>query len=136
LSWFDGNRIGVDFSRGLLGRPHEGPDYVLADVETCPFRNESINSVLWLDVIEHLPSLKVIDEANRILSGRGVFLLSTAEKKYELVLNALEKLGLKLPEGPHIWRRHEEIIRKMLDAGFACTRWSKVPVSFYKGTKS
>ena len=136
LSWFDGDRVGVDFSKELLGRAHEGPDYVLADVEACPFRNESFDSVLCLDVLEHLPSLRVIDEANRILSRQGVFLLSTAENKYELVLNVLERLGLKLPEGPHNWRSHKEIVRKMLDAGFACARWSKAPVSFYKGTKN
>jgi len=136
LSWFDGDRVGVDFSRELLGLAHKGPDYVLADVEACPFRNESFDSVLCLDVIEHLPSLKVIDEANRILSRRGVFLLSTADKKYELVLDVLEKLGLKLPEGPHNWRSRKEIYRKLLSTGFSCIRWSRVPVSFYECTKS
>lgn len=136
LSWFSGDRVGVDFSRELLGLAHEGPDYILADIESVPFRSECFDLILCLDVVEHLPSLRVAEEAHRILMGKGVFLLSTADKKYGLMLEALEKLGLKLPEGPHKWRSREEIIRKMSSLGFSCTRWSKVPVSFYKCMKS
>jgi len=135
LSWLSGERVGVDISRGLLGLAHKGPDYVLADVESPPFRNECLDLVLCLDVVEHLPSLKVVEEAYRILARKGVLLLGTADRKYRLALAALEKLGLKLPEGPHKWRSREEIVQKMSSVGFSCTQWSKAPISFYKGTK-
>ncbi len=136
LSWFNGERVGVDFSGQLLTKAHEGPDYVLADVEATPFRNECFELVLCLDVIEHLPTLKIIDEAHRILAKGGTFHLSTADKKYGLVLEALEKLGLKLPEGPHDWGRPDQIAGKMTEAGFTCTQWSKLPIRFYKCTKN
>lgn len=136
LSWLGGDRVGVDFSTNLLRLAHEGPDYVLSDVECSPFRDECFDLVLCLDVVEHLPSLRIIEEAHRILARNGAFLLSTADRKYELILSALEKLDLKLSEGPHSWRSREEIVEKMSSAGFSCTQWSKAPINFYKGTKN
>lgn len=136
LSWFKGDRVGVDFSRELLSRAHKGSDYVLSDVESSPFRHECFDLVLCLDVAEHLPSLKVVEEAYRVLVKKGIFLLSTADRRYESILEILEKLGLKLPEGPHRWRSREEIVRKMSDVGFSCACWSKAPITFYKGTKN
>jgi len=136
LSWLGGDKVGIDISRELLSLAHRGADYVLADVESPPFRDQYFDLVLCLDVAEHLPSLKVVEEAYRILVSEGIFLLSTADRKYRLILEALEKLGLKLPEGPHRWRSRKEIIRKMSSVGFSCTQWSKAPVTFYKGRKS
>ena len=135
LSWFNGERVGVDFSRELLRLAHKGPEYVLADVESVPFRNECFDLVLCLDVVEHLPSLKIVEEAHRILTVEGIFLLSTADKRYGLMLSILEKLGLKLPEGPHQWRDRQEIIRKISNVGFSCAQWSRPPINFYRCTK-
>lgn len=135
LSWLSGARVGVDFSEALLKGRHQGPDYVLADVEAVPFRDNSFDLVLCLDVIEHLPSLRVIDEAHRILVKNGILHLSTTNEKYGFILEVLEKIRLKLPEGPHTWRRHNEVVEKMINAGFSCSQWSKPPLSFYRGVK-
>jgi len=135
LSWLDGDKVGVDFSRELLMRAHRGPDYVLADLDFSPFRAASFGFVLCLDVAEHLPSLNVMREAHRILERDGIFLLSTADRKYKLALEVLERLGLKLPEGPHSWRREDQITGEMTNAGFSYVQCSKAPIRFYKGTK-
>lgn len=135
LSWFDGSRVGVELSSGLLRRAHSGPEYVVADVEYVPFKDGAFDLALCLDVIEHVPSLKIVDEAHRILSNGGTFLVSTAHKKYGIILEILEKLRLKLPEGPHGWRSPEEITGKMVNVGFQCTQWSKAFISFCKGLK-
>jgi len=136
LSWLEGYRVGVELSEELLRLAHKGPDYVLADIEASPFRDDCFDMVLCLDVLEHLPSLKIIKEAHRILAKEGIFFLSTADKRYELVLRALEMLNLKLPEGPHRWRNREEIVEAASRAGFSCTQWSKTPLVFYRCTKS
>jgi hypothetical protein len=48
----------------------------------------------------------------------------------------MEKLGLKLPEGPYTWRSRSEILQKMRETGFVCTEWSKTPIRFYRGAKA
>jgi glycosyltransferase involved in cell wall biosynthesis len=136
LSWLDGDRVGVELSTELLRLAHKGPDYILADIETSPFRDDCFDMVLCIDVVEHLPSLRIVEEAHRILVKGGKFLLSTADKKYELILEILERLHLKLPEGPHTWREPKEILQRVSKAGFSCTKRSKAPVVFYECTKS
>ena len=135
LSWLGGERVGVDFSQDLLRNALDGPDYIVADVEAPPFRDRSFDLAICLDVIEHLPSLKVVEEAHRILADHGIFHLSTADPKYGLLLELLEWLRLRLPEGPHTWRRPKEIVEKMTQTGFSCHEWSSPPIRFYKGTK-
>jgi len=135
LSWLTGDRVGVDFSQDLLHSAHDGPDYVVADVEATPFRDGIFDLAICLDVAEHLPSLRVIDEAYRILASGATFQLSTADPKYEFLLETLERLRLKLPEGPHTWRKPVEIEEKMRKTGFKCEQWTKPPIRFYKGVK-
>jgi SAM-dependent methyltransferase len=135
LSWLEGYKVGIDFSQELIKNAHRGADYIIADVETTPFRDGSFDLALCLDVAEHLPSLKVIDEGQRILVDKGILHLSTADQKYEFLLELLERLNLKLPEGPHTWRRPQEIRQKMIQAGFSCDEWSRIPIRFYRGIK-
>ena len=135
LSWLTGERVGVDFSQDLIRNAHYGPDYVVADVEATPFRDGTFDLAICLDVAEHLPSLKVIDEAHRILTNGATFQLSTADPKYDFLLEILERLRLKLPEGPHAWRSPSEIVGKMTQVGFKCEQWAKPPIRFYKGVK-
>lgn len=135
LSWLDGQRVGIDFSQELLKNAHEGPEYLVGDIENSPVRGGIFDLALCLDVAEHLPSLDVIDEAYRILSDDGVLHLSTADKKYGLILELLEKFGLKLPEGPHKWRSRKEVMEKMAQAGFTCQQWARPPIRFYRGSK-
>ena len=136
LPWFDGERVGVELSGEILRLAHKAPDYILADIETSPFRDDRFNLVLCLDVVEDLPSLRVVEEAHRILAKGGTFLLTTADKKHELILQILEKLRLELPEGPHTWRESKEILQEVSKGGFSCTKWSRAPLVFYKCTRS
>lgn len=135
LSWLSGERVGVDFSQELVRNAHKGPDYIVADVEAAPFRDGTFDLAICLDVVEHLPSLNVVEEAHRILVDSGIFQLSTADPRYDFLLEVLEWLRLKLPEGPHAWRRASDIIAKMTETGFVCQEWSSPPIRFYKGIK-
>ena len=135
LSWLEGERVGVDFSRDPLRKAHQGPDYIVADIEATPFRDRSFRAAICLDVIEHVPTLNIIDEAYRILTDDGVLHIGTGDTKYAPFLELLEKLRLKLPEGPHTWRTSDEIVEKMHDTGFSCEQWSRPPCRFYRGTK-
>jgi len=54
---------------------------------------------------------------------RGKFLLSTTEQKYELIL---ERLHLKLPEGPRTWREPRDPA-KDVEGGFLMRETIKGP---------
>ena len=136
LSWFEGDKVGVDFSSELLRQGPPGPEYVVADIEATPFRDESFDTVLCLDVLEHLPTLNVIDEAHRILVPHGTLHLSTADRGFELVMDILERANLKLPEGPHQWRKTEEITNKLGQAGFKFDHRLNPPIRFFKAVKA
>ena len=136
LSWFDGEKVGADFSCELLRQGGHDADYVVADIEATPFRDSIFDVALCLDVAEHLPSLKVIDEAYRILSPAGVLHFSTADRMFGFIIDVLTKLRLKLPEGPHQWRKTDEIKQKIRLAGFTCRDQLKPPIRFYTATKS
>jgi len=135
LSWLEGERVGIDFSQDLLKNAHEGPNYLVGDIENVPIRNATFDLALCLDVAEHLPSLNVIDEAYRLLTPNGELHLSTADRKYGVILELLEKFGIKLPEGPHNWRTSKEVTAKMTQAGFTCQQWAHPPIRFYRGSK-
>jgi glycosyltransferase involved in cell wall biosynthesis len=136
LSWLGCERVGVELSPRLLTVAHRGPEYIVADIENLPLRNECCDGVISLDVLEHVPSLRLVQEAYRILFRGGKLLMDTADPRYGPVLRILEMVRLKLPEGPHKWRGREEVTDSLKAAGFKASTWSKPPINFYLGTKS
>jgi glycosyltransferase involved in cell wall biosynthesis len=136
LSWLNCERIGVELAPKLLASARPGPAYVVADIENLPLRNECCDGVISLDVLEHVPSMRMIDEAHRILSQGGRFLADTVEPKYGPLLEVMEKLRLKLPEGPHQWRSRGEIMDALRNSGFEASSWCKPPINFYLAVKS
>lgn len=136
LSWLKCERVGIELATKQLAKPHLGPQYLVADVEHLPLRGECCDGVISLDVLEHVPSLTLVKEAFRILSSGGTLLMDTVEPKYGPLLEVLERLRLKLPEGPHTWRGRREVMDSMKGAGFDASTWRKPPINFYLGAKA
>jgi len=68
--------IGLDYDWGDGGLYDYSP-HVLGDAHTLPFASESMDSVLLLEVLEHLKSPELaIKEAFRVLKPTGVLLIS------------------------------------------------------------
>ena len=72
--------IGVDISSLALERAKEkdpyGNRYYQADLEDLPFRNESFNSVLCCDILEHLGDVaRGVSEISRALKKRGILFI-------------------------------------------------------------
>lgn len=136
LSWLNAEeKIGVDFSSNLLRKAHQGSYYLAADVENTPLQENYFDLILCLDVIEHLPSFTVLKEAFRLLKSTGVLLIAVADSRYEFLLDLLEKLKLKLPEGPHRWLKNTDIENAIELAGFQFRKIRKMHMNFYTCTK-
>lgn len=98
-------RIGSDFSFDMLGAARAGGitiPIVQADGARLPYGDESFDAVVTINLLEHVPNaLAVLEEAARVLRIGGTFLAVTPNGNLAWLLELLEKLHLKLPEGPH-----------------------------------
>lgn len=108
--------ISVDFADPIIEYHRQNnPDFrlVQADAQNLPFKNESFDTVLALDIIEHLYSpLEFLNEINKVLKKGGQLILTTPntanvfEKTLKTLLKppliALRKIFPKyLQEKPH-----------------------------------
>ena len=60
-----------------------GVSFFVGTAEKLPFRNRSFDTVIFLDVIEHIPAqteLKCLKEIYRVLKPKGILILSTNYK--------------------------------------------------------
>lgn len=97
-------RVASDLSLAMLtARPlSAGNDSVVSDAEHLPFADQSFDAVFCINAFEHIltPALAVA-EAARVLVPGGRFLTVTPNGDAHRLLELLERLHLKLPEGPH-----------------------------------
>lgn len=116
--------------------------WVCASVTSLPFRNEMFDTILYPEIIEHLPRKerpRMIKEAYRMLKGGGTFILSTPidvndpdrPNWMEEILSNVHPFGLETRE------RVEKFIRR---AGFRIVEveddWhDKIQVLFIRAVK-
>lgn len=99
-------RLGVacDLSLPMLATRRaaaEAPRAV-ADGQHLPFCEAAFDGVFCVNVLEHAPDpAALVRDAARVLSPGGRFLAITPNGDAERLLDLLERLRLKLPEGPH-----------------------------------
>lgn len=97
-------RCAVDLSLPMLtARPAiPGVTRVAGDAMALPFGAATFDGVYSVNMLEHVPSPRaVVNEAARVLRPGGVLLLITPNGGVAWLLELLERLRLKLPEGPH-----------------------------------
>jgi 2-polyprenyl-3-methyl-5-hydroxy-6-metoxy-1,4-benzoquinol methylase len=100
--------IGIDVSRKMIKqaqfkyKSNRRLQFVTHNIEKAPFRGE-FDYVLLLDVIEHLKDKKqAIENITRTMNDKSVLILSMVNPFFEPLLMLLERLHLKMPEGPHV----------------------------------
>jgi len=75
---------------------------VAGDGQRLPFCAGAFDAVFSINVLEHVPEpAAVLRESARVLRPGGLFLAVTPNGDVEWLLDLLERLRLKLPEGPH-----------------------------------
>ncbi len=82
------------------------------DAQRLPFRDASFDFVLSVNLLEHVPSPQAVaSEAARVLRPGGRFLAITPNGDLTWLLEVLEHLHLKLPEGPHRFLTFGELLQ-------------------------
>ena len=90
---------------------------VAADAERLPFPKASFDAVLSINVVEHVPDPGgLFAETARVLTPEGRCLVVTPNGHLERLLDLLEVLHLKLPEGPHRFLTTEALAQAVAPA--------------------
>ena len=113
---------GVDISDGALKEAKKRDKtktvkYIKADALSLPFEDESFDSVISLDFLEHVyEPEKVIKEISRVLKPEGLFFYHTFSKNwlaYLVVIKGVEWFVKNTPKNMHIYDLfidHKDII--------------------------
>jgi len=97
-------RVGCDLTLAMLQQapPASTSSRVNADATCLPIADASFDAALSVNLIEHVPQPRLLlSEAARVLRPGGTLLLITPNGNLSGLLELLERLRLKLPEGPH-----------------------------------
>jgi len=96
--------VAMDLSLPML-EAQSGPitwERVVGDGQAMPFKDSAFDGVYAVNVLEHVPDpQRLTSEVGRLLSAGGRFVSVTPNGDLEGLLDVLEQLRLKLPEGPH-----------------------------------
>lgn len=104
--------VACDLSLPMLAARRAVPEAprVVADGQRLPFCDGAFDGVFCVNVLEHAPDpAALVAEAARVLAPGGKFLAITPNGDLEWLLDLLERMKLKLPEGPHRFLRFEEV---------------------------
>ena len=104
-------RVAYDLSAPMLKHMVvTGHLRVAGDARKLPFQNDCFDACFSINLLEHVPDPgAVLCEAARVLTPGGVLLAVTPNGDREWLLHWIERLHLKLPEGPHAFVTMEKM---------------------------
>ena len=83
---------------------------LVGDAQRIPCRDAAFDAVFCINLLEHVPEpAPAVAEAARVLDEGGRFLAVTPNGDVAGLLELLERLRLKLPEGPHRFLTREAL---------------------------
>lgn len=97
-------RVACDLTLEMLQASEAPPTIarVAGNAERLPFGNACFDAVFSINLVEHVPSPeRLFAEMARVLKPGGRGLAVTPNGNLESLLDMLERLHMKLPEGPH-----------------------------------
>jgi 2-polyprenyl-6-hydroxyphenyl methylase/3-demethylubiquinone-9 3-methyltransferase len=142
--------VGIDIAEDLLavatthGQSKQlNIHYQVGSAYSLPFKDESFDHVVCVDVIEHLENKKrAIQEIYRVLKPGGYFLFDTISKSFLskwVSVFLMEKILKQIPKNTHDWSLFitpENLGRLLKECGFNELNFSGTkPVSFFPRIK-
>lgn len=117
--------LGIDLSPQMVEQARDkfrlrsNLHFEVAAAEDLNQLGRRFDAVIMCDVLEHVQDVRAALAAPKaVLVSGGHFLVSTSNPMWALPLWLLEKLRLKMPEGPHRWVALPEIRRILDQNGF------------------
>jgi len=116
--------VGIDISPEMINiarkkHPQKNLSFYAQEAENLKIKG-NFDYVFLVDVIEHLYDVdKTVKEMKRVSHSKTKIIISSANPKWEPILHLLEKLNLKMPEGPHNWINLQSLKKILNDNGFS-----------------
>ncbi|MCB9720807.1 MAG: glycosyltransferase [Candidatus Omnitrophica bacterium] len=112
--------VGVDISEEMISRAREKyPQYEFLHAPCEDVKlEEKFDYIIMVDVVDHVYDVQdVFRSAYRFCKPTTKIILTTINPWWDPILNLMEKMGAKMPEGPHnfIERRSMEKMLNLLD---------------------
>lgn len=114
--------VGIDISPRMIAAAKDrhkntSIEFVASDIVTYQSQ-ETFDRILFFDVIEHSENPKgTLKRMAELLKKDGLLVVSMANPLWEPILLVAEKLGMKMPEGPHDRISAQEMISLAKDVG-------------------
>lgn len=109
--------VGIDISSGMIKIARKkyslfkNLKFEVFNIEKRAYTNKKFDYILFNDVIEHVQDKeKAIENIAQSMAKKTTLILSMANPMWEPILMLLEKLGLKMPEGPHFRILEKDLI--------------------------
>jgi len=110
-----GMYTGIDLSEDMMKQNKylkDGDTVVAGDAQQLKFNNDEFDFVFTINLLEHVNQpLDVVREIQRVLKPGGIAFMITPNGDIESILDVLEKLHMKLPEGDHRFLKSREFSR-------------------------
>lgn len=99
---------GIDISSNMIAiarqkniKAMKKKSFFISDIANFD-TTEKFDVIIFMDVIEHILEPKpAIEALKRLVTKEGIIVVTMANPGWEPILMLGEKLGLKMPEGPH-----------------------------------
>lgn len=113
--------VGIDISGEMIKRArrkHPGFIFKRQNVEELSLK-QKFDYVVLVDIVDHLPDIfTMLVKIREVCSSKTRLVLTTINPVWEPVLDLAERLGQKMPEGPHNWVPHDDLKNILELAGF------------------
>lgn len=112
--------LGTDISPKMVERARRKHPHLRFEVHDLvgPPLDERFDHIVAVDVMEHVPEIEPpFRTMAAMLDEHGTLVIVTANPSWAPILHLAEKLRLKMPEGDHVWRTHEHLVRAARASG-------------------
>ncbi|NQS88213.1 class I SAM-dependent methyltransferase [Patescibacteria group bacterium] len=116
--------VGTDISKNMISiarkkyKHKKNLSFEVSEAENITIK-EKFDFIIMIDLIEHLGNLNsAISELRKVSKKETRIIISHANPIWEPILNLLEWLKLKMPEGPHNWITQEELEKTLTKNNF------------------
>ena len=113
--------VGIDISDNMITiAKNKYPQYSFITSTAAEFKTDlAFDYILLIDVIEHIENIEqAIETMAKLANQNTTLIFLAANTLWEPLLLVLEKLNLKMPEGPHYRINEHEFIKLLKTNGF------------------
>ena len=118
--------VGIDVSKKMIGiakKKHLTLTFYHATATRHALTRQQYDTIVCVDVIEHMTNVQLeLRAMKKLLKPHGRLVILMANPSWEPLLMLIERMNLKMKEGPHHRISNTRLTRLLNDTGFTIIR--------------